>query len=74
VKRAVFLPALIEGVGSCNSGDQRKQAVALLWRVFILLCTTPSKVHPAEVISVLYPVARGYGSAGEGGSGLKGKP
>lgn len=40
--------------------------------VFVLLCTTPPKVHPAQVISVLYPVAGGEttGSAGDGGSGL----
>lgn len=43
--------------------------------VFVLLCAASSKVHPAMVISVLYPVAGGEttGSAGEGGSGLVGR-
>ena len=40
--------------------------------VLVLFCAATSKVHPADVISVLYPVSRGEaaGSAGEGGSGL----
>lgn len=43
--------------------------------VFVLLCTTPSEVHPAEIISVLYPVVGGEttGSAAEGGSGVVGR-
>lgn len=43
--------------------------------ILILLCTATSKVHPADVISVIYPMAGGEsaGSAGEGGSGLVGR-
>ncbi len=51
-----------------------KQAMPL-GGVLVLLCTASTKVHPAEVISVLYPVCGGQtaGSAGDGGSGLVGR-
>ena len=43
--------------------------------VLVLLCAASPKVHPAEVVSVLYPVAGGQaaGSAAQGGSGLVGR-
>lgn len=43
--------------------------------VLVLLCTAASKVHPADVVSVLYPVAgsESTGSAGDGGSALVGR-
>lgn len=50
----------------------RRKGAMPLGGVFVLLCTATSKVHPAEVISVLYPVAGGEstGSAHDGGPGL----
>lgn len=46
-----------------------------LRRVLILLCTAASKVHPANVVPVLYPVAgsESTGSAGDGSSALVGR-
>lgn len=43
--------------------------------VLVLLCTAASKVHPADVVSVLYPVAgsESTGSAGDGRSALVGR-
>lgn len=73
-KGSLFLGGFIGGAGGCYSGFGEKQAMPL-GGVFVLLCTASSKVHPAEVISVLYPVAGGQttGSAGDGGSGLVGR-
>lgn len=59
-------------MGAVTGAGWWKPAVASRG-VFILFCTASSKVHPAEVISVLYPVAGGQGSAAEGGSDLEGR-
>lgn len=42
--------------------------------VLVLLGAASTKVHPAHVVSVFYPVAGGHaaGSAAQGGSGLVG--
>lgn len=53
--------------------DVGEMKPAALWGVFVLLHTTAPKVHPSQVISVLYPVTGGCSSAGEGGSGLEGR-
>lgn len=43
--------------------------------VLVLLCTAATKVHPADVVPVLYPVAgsQSTGSAGDGRSALVGR-
>lgn len=61
----------IGGDEGCNSGFSESKPLPL-GGVFVLLCTASSKVHPAHVVSVLYPVAGGWtaGSAAKGGSGV----
>lgn len=64
--------AFIGGVRGFLFRVQRMNVVPL-GGVFILLGAASSKVHPAQVITVLCPVAgaQAAGSAGEGGSGLQ---
>lgn len=61
---------LLAAVRGCDSG------VSPLGGVFALLCAASAKVHPALVVSVLYPVdgGRAAGPAAEGGSDLVGGP
>lgn len=68
----VILLALTGDAGGCDRGGGKQAAASR--GVLVLFCTTSSKVHPSEVISVLYPVAGGHSSAAEGGgSDLEGR-
>lgn len=68
------IKTLTGDVGGFGLSVRRNKAVPS-GLVFVLLCTTSSEVHPAEIISVLYPVVGGEttGSAAEGGSGVVGR-
>lgn len=62
-------------MGKGSGSSFGKSEAMPLGGVLVLLCTAASKVHPAGVVSVHYPVAgsESTGSAGDGRSALVGR-